>query len=309
MNCNKIDLPLKTEVTHYLKQHQINLNNVICKDELDLQKNVENFVLVDHHVSPYHDKVISVLDHRPYDENSNLNEECAVNIQEVGSCSTVVAEAIKNDVGLAGLKDFKEILRLLYGPIVLDTINFAKDADKVRELDFEMASVIEGILEIDDISATRKTIYEELVAARADVSSLDSLQILSKDLKIISNSNSTYRVAFPGVLVFEYIQMKNAEENVRKFAQREKIDVVMLMGMKPKGNTIERHLGVININSDKTKLYNDILEAVKNMNNPALNLILQKDLNFMNGEFFIQENIKASRKQILPVIKELLESY
>jgi exopolyphosphatase len=307
VNCKKEDLPLKTEVTHWLKKHEIDLDNLICRDEIDIEKRVENFILVDHHVSPFHERVISVLDHRPYDEKSNLGDECAVNIQEVGSCATLVAEAMKTDLGSEGLNNFKDVLHLLYGPIVLDTINFSKEADKVRELDFEMAALIERKLDIGDVTTTRKSLFDELVEARANVGALNSLQVLSKDLKIISNKNSSVRVALPGVLVFDYVNMPNAADNLRAFAERENIDVVMLMGMKPVGNSVERHLGVINIKN--MPLYKDILNTVKSMSNPELRLQFQEHVQFLNGEFFIQENVKASRKQILPVIKELLESY
>lgn len=304
INCKALELPIKTEVVHWLKKHNIDVNNLICRDEIDLNKNVENLVLVDHHVSQYHEKVISVVDHRPYDENSMLDEECAVNIDEVGSCATLVTEIIKSDVGR---NIVKEILELLYGPIVLDTINFSKEAKKVQELDIEMAEFIEDILRIQNPMETRKKLFDELVEARADVSSLDSLQILSKDLKIISNASKSVKVAIPGVHVFEYPEMKNSEENLKIFAERENIDVVMLMGMKPIGNSVQRMIAVINIKNQA--LYDDILKTVKTMKNPELLLVLNADINFMGGEFFHQGNVHASRKQILPVIKELLNRY
>lgn len=286
----------------WLKRNEIELDNLVCRDEIDMNKNVKNLILVDHHVSPHHEKVISVIDHRPYDENSNLIEECAVNINEVGSCATLITEAIKNDLG-SEIGD--EILQILYGPIVLDTINFSTEADKVRELDIEMADFIERILNTENPAEARKKLYDELVAARADISALDSLQLLSKDLKIISNATSSIRVAIPGVgYVFDYVELPNAEENVRIFAERENIDIIMLMGMRPSGNSVERMLGVINIKNEA--LYTEILNTIKTMTNPELKLQHKADINFMGGEFFQQGNVKASRKQILPVIKDLL---
>lgn len=308
INCKKVELPLKTEVTYWLRKHEIELENLICRDEIDVEQKVENFVLVDHHVSQYHEKIISAIDHRLFDKSSQLNEECVVNIQEVGSCATLVAETIKDDLSLDGItEDDKELFHLLYGAIVLDTINFSREADKVRELDFEMAAMIEKLVCFEDVMNTRKRIFDELVEVRADISALDSLQILSKDLKIISNKNSAIRVALPGVNVFQYIDMTNAVESINIFAESEQIDVVVLMGMKPIENTVERQIGVINIKNKP--LYNDILNTVKSMNNPQLQLNFQPNLQFLDGEFFIQENVKASRKQILPVIKKLLEGY
>lgn len=89
-------------------------------------------------------------------------------------------------------------MQLLYGTIVLDTVNFSKEADKARPLDIEIVDEIEKILKIDDPVPSRKRLFDDLVNARSDVNSLNSLQILSKDLKIIYNENNTRVVAIPG---------------------------------------------------------------------------------------------------------------
>lgn len=300
-------MPLKTEVTYWLKEHGIELDSLICNDEINLDSNVENFILVDHHMSPYHKKVVSVLDHRPYDPESMLEDECIVNIQEVGSCATLVLEAIKTDLGIEDMKKNEVLLHFLYGPIILDTINYSIDADKVRELDFEMTDIIERVLKIEDIAGTRQGIFTALVDARADVSSLNSLQILSKDLKIVSNKNSTVKVAMSGLHVFEYPNMIDAAENIKIFAQQESVDVVMFMGMKPINDSVERHLAVIDIKNQI--LYDDIIKTVESMKNPDLKLALNKHIKFLDGKFYNQGNLKASRKQILPVIRNLLQTY
>lgn len=306
INCKKEHLPFKSEVMYWLKKHSIELDSLICKDEINVNS-VENLILVDHHVSPYHEKVVSVLDHRPYDEKSMLNDECIVNIQEVGSCATLVLAAIKTDVGIEDIKKEQSLLHFLYGPIILDTINYSKDADKVRELDFEMTEIIESALSIEDIESTRQDIFKSLVDARSDVSSLNSFQILSKDLKIVSNKNSTVKVAMPGLDVFEYPVMNDAAENIKLFAEQENIDVVMFMGMKPVNNTVERHLAVIDIKNKN--LFDDIIKTIESMKNPDLELVLNDDIKFLDGKFYNQKNVKASRKQILPVIRDLLQTY
>lgn len=246
VNVTRENFPLKTEVTHWLKKHEIDLCNLICRDELQLNE-INSFILVDHHVSPFHDKVISVLDHRPFDKSSQLREDCIINIQDVGSCSTLIVDAIRNDVPNDDLKEeYSDVLKICYGPIVLDTINFSASADKARRLDFEVAEMIEKILNIENHVDHRKKLYEELVEARADISGLDSLQILSKDLKFVSGNG--VRVAIPGIGdVFKYTKMNLAAQNLQIFAETNNVDVVVIMGMIPAGDSIERHLGVVNI--------------------------------------------------------------
>lgn len=111
-------------------------------------------------------------------------------------------DLIRKDVNLDDSKEeYSEVLKLLYGPIVLDTVNFNKDADKAKPLDFEIVETIEKYLNVEFPKEHRKKLFENLVKARSDVSTLNSLQILSKDLKIIhSSSDSNLRVAIPGIL-------------------------------------------------------------------------------------------------------------
>ena len=257
INSSRDDLPLKTEVVFWLKKHGIDIDNLLCRDEIDL-KSVENFVLVDHHVSEFNKKVIAVLDHRPFDELSRLNSDCIVNIQEVGSNGTLVSDAIRKDLCSDAVSDdYKEVFKFCYGPIVLDTINFSPVADKVRPLDIEIGNYIENLLGIGNVEANRKLIYEELVEARADVSTLSPLQVLSKDLKIISNQAGTVKIALPGVIdVFKFIETEDAEDSIRQFAVRENTDVIFLMGMLAVGDSVTRFGGVINIKNQP--LFNEV---------------------------------------------------
>lgn len=245
INASRIDLPLKTEVTHWLKKHQVELDNLLCRDEINLEQ-VTSFALVDHHMSKFREKVITVLDHRPFDSKSNLPSDCCTIISELGSCATLVSEVIRQDQDALTIKEeYEDVFKLLYGAIVLDCINFSKEADKFRLKDFENAEFIDRMFNVEDTTQRRKDLYDELVAARADVSSLDSLQLLSKDLKIVTGEGG--RVAIPGVDVFEFIDMEKAAENVAEFAARENIDVVVLMGLVPVGDSVERFVGFINI--------------------------------------------------------------
>lgn len=257
LNVPRAELPLKTEVVHLLKSHNISLEDLICRDEIDLHKLIEgeelDLILVDHHVSPYRNRVVSVIDHRPFDPKSNLNGNCKNYIIEVGSCATLVTNVIRKDVDLETTQEYNQILRLLYATTILDTINFSKDADKARPLDHEITDFIENYLNIENPLEHRKKLFEELVKARADVNSLNSFQILSKDLKIISNKEGSLRVAIPGypILVKNYIKLPDAEENLKVFADTNNLDVVCLMGMKCVESSCKRDLGIINIKNEE----------------------------------------------------------
>jgi hypothetical protein len=51
-----------------------------------------------------------------------------------------------------------------------------------------------------------------------------------------------------------------------------------------------------------------VIEAVTSMKNPEL-LLEEIQRDFLSGKFYEQKNIKASRKQILPVLKQILGRY
>lgn len=141
------------------------------------------------------DKVIQIFDHRTLDVKNACNpSNCTVKIQDVGSCATLIA----NEIQAFGesFENYADVIGFLRGPIVLDTINFSESADKARPLDIQVNESIERALNLNE--EERSELYNELVRARSDVSSLSALQLLSKDLKIISNDNETSKVAIPG---------------------------------------------------------------------------------------------------------------
>ena len=257
LNIDRIEVSLKTEVVYWLKKNDIDVENLICKDEINNFKDVQHVVLVDHHVSPFHESVVSVLDHRPFDSDSNLGVNCKIQLKEVGSCCTLVIDLIKKDVILNDMKEeYSEVLKLLYAAIVLDTINFSKYADRFRPLDVEIVENIEQYLNIENIEEHRKILFDKLVEARSDISSLNSLQILSKDLKIISNKDNSVRVALSAVLLPEYVLLANAAENLKYFVEKNDIDVISLMSMRTEHDTVTRDFGLVDIKNKQ--LFDDV---------------------------------------------------
>lgn len=154
---------------------------------------VSQFILVDHHNNAkVRDRVIEVIDHRPFDATSALPLQARQTIQEVGSCCTLIANRILcNDP-----QRFADILELLYPVILLDTVNFSVDADKAKELDLSVVNRIEKMRPraVED----RTKIFDDLVAARADISRLNAYEVLWKDLKFVTGSSGR-NVGIPGL--------------------------------------------------------------------------------------------------------------
>lgn len=183
-------------------------------------------------------------------------------------------------------------------PIILDTINFSPEADKARPLDHEVLNQMESILEIRDLSY-RTQLFEELVAARADVSELDSYQILFKDMKLIGNATV---VAVPGypILVQDYVQFANSDSNVLRFAHELNCDILVLMGMKYSDGRVQRDLAIVNVKNPQ--LFSDCRRVLEQ----SLEFEFQQVDTFMGGPIYNQWNIKLSRKQILPMLNKII---
>lgn len=179
-------------------------------------------VLVDHHNLPDEDtylmdSVVKIIDHRPQDERW-LWPGREIHLESVGSCATLVArnlfdkhaEIIDSQISslLRGMQasqqtrwlslnfiriyysDIKLILRYLnviviaifIGPILVDTCNFSKEADRATPVDVEIVESLEkvGLLDLD-----RDKVFNEIVKAKSDISELTIDDLLIKDLKVI----------------------------------------------------------------------------------------------------------------------------
>ncbi|XP_013103083.1 exopolyphosphatase PRUNE1 [Stomoxys calcitrans] len=309
LNICQRDYPIKTEVNYLFGKYGITDELLTFRDEVsdDFLKSCR-FCLVDHHVSPWSDKTVAIYDHRPLDKTALIPEECDLHMHMVGSCATLIADLfIQNEVIH---EEARNVLEMLRGAIVLDTVNFSKEAARATSKDIEICSKLEEILEIGNAVNNRKVLFDDLVRARSDVSSLTAAQLLRKDNKILaSNKDGNMKIAIPGfpMPVKEFITKGNAEKAIREFAMENKCAVVLLMGMfvNPDDNAVHRDIGLINFNNGTTCEF--IKQKLETLTEPNLSLEQLSCCNFMNGSFYKQGNIRATRKHILPVVKSILD--
>ncbi|XP_031625962.1 exopolyphosphatase PRUNE1 [Contarinia nasturtii] len=311
MNINRTNLPLKTEVTYFMQQHSIDIDDLVCCNEVSSELlNVSKFILVDHHIAtgivPAIDRVIKIFDHRPVDpKNAHILSDYATKIQEVGSCATLIADEIRNVEGSFAAQD--DTINFLRGPIVLDTINFSVSADKARPLDIEINKEVEAKLGKNDND--RLKLFNDLVKARSDVSSLTALQLLSKDMKMLSSVDKSKIVAIPGfpILVEDYLQKENVLESLRQFGDERNCDILVLMGMKElTTGGIRRDIAIVTLR--ESELTKKVIEKLTIENREYLQL-QDKHNDLLAVQLFEQQNVKASRKQISPIIQKALNGH
>lgn len=277
-------------------------------------------------------QIIEVIDHRPLTSNAISSADCIINMKMVGSCATLVADVIRTSETSSSLSQYSDVLRLLHGAILLDTLNFSSSADKARPLDIEVFAEIERVISIDQNE--RDQLFRDLVEARRNVACLNAYQLLSKDLKVVSNKDDStvvpicgfpmlVEVSFDGmhnqmdnIIVFnnnfhsqKYIEKNDAYAAIKKFAESHKCDVVVLMGMMEVDvDSIRRDLAVISLSGGN--LGKKIVETLSHCKDPDLMLQEVASTRSFNGMVhYEQRNVKASRKQILPMVQDVLNKY
>ncbi|XP_016948428.1 exopolyphosphatase PRUNE1 [Drosophila biarmipes] len=306
LNIPRRDYPLKTEVGHLFVKCGIAEPVLLFRD--DIPKEVAqdvSVILVDHHVSPLAANVREILDHRPLEDSSSSFKQlpggCEMDIDEaVGSCATLVAQRYLNEkqprsVGVA---------QMLHATIVLDTINFAPAAKRYGPKDVAMVEQLERELNRQDDQ--RSSLFDELVAARADISKLTLTEVLRKDMKILQTDRQVVPLAGMPILVRDFVEKSGAEKAVREFGVESNLLVILGMYVSPADGQVQRDLALISL-SGQSQFVERVRHALMESKDPKLELRPHEvDTRFMGGCFLRQHNVQATRKHILPIVKRAL---
>ncbi|XP_043286357.1 exopolyphosphatase PRUNE1 [Venturia canescens] len=310
MNISEREYRIKTEVVWFLRANGIHSDAITFRNQLDLaglanEKKLE-LTLVDHHALGVEDErlansVVEIIDHRPRDPTCSWPPSLKLTLEPVGSCATLVAHEIltKNPT----LMDAR-IRALLRGPILVDTHNLSAQAARARPLDRE---IIRRLEEPVETVPPREQIYEEILAAKTDVSNLTAEDLLLKDLKVVDE------VALPGfpILVEEFVKLPNALEDVLAFGSRGSFTLVILLGMDLRGEEkIRRDVGIFIPSRTSVEQHHEILSRLMGSDLGLENRVEKKyESSDGNSHAFItfrQTNVRLTRKQIIPIIRSAM---
>lgn len=304
LNIRRSEFPLRTEITYFFGKYGITSDVLVFLDDLDLMEvklaTDLKVTLVDHHVlSPsttdLEESVIQVIDHRPQDGSLPDRVDCTLEL--VGSCCTLVTEALLADEGFA----MDEVsAALLHGTIVTDTINFSPAAGKTTPKDLDMAEKL-GVflpLEVDN-----DTVFQEIKEAKFDLSGLTTEEILQKDLKVVPGDSLMVAMSSVTMEMTDFAAREDFIGSLRQFSADRNVDAVVVLTVSVGDDgSMSRQLGIFSPSRVYREQMADVLNASQS---PSLGL---SPLSSNHEEFlaFEQSNVKASRKQILPVIKGFL---
>ncbi|KAH8396154.1 hypothetical protein KR222_004138, partial [Zaprionus bogoriensis] len=320
LNIPRMDYRLKTEVGHMFRKCAIDEELLLFRDDLPVQLPGDvGVILVDHHVSGLAKHVVQVLDHRPRDNNPDniqqIPSQCELHIEpSVGSCATLVAERYF----AAEEPRSRCVEQLLHATIVLDTINFCERAKRFSARDLQMVEQLQRLLTdeppctVDEAEYKRRrgSLFEELVAARADISALSPSEVLRKDMKLLQSDQ--YKVPLAGLpmLARDFIERPDVEQAIRSFAGDCNLLVILGMYVPPGGQT-QRDIALITL-TGQTLLLERVRLALLNCQTPGLELRAHEEresTNFLGGCYLRQHNVQATRKHILPLVERVLREW
>ncbi|EDV95196.1 exopolyphosphatase PRUNE1 [Drosophila grimshawi] len=315
LNIPRIDYPLKTEVGHMFNKCDINEEMLLFRDDLPNQLASDiDVILVDHHISQLAANVSEILDHRPLEQNAVMQllpAHCVRQIEpEIGSCATLVGERYLAEEQPRSSR----VTQLLHATILLDTINFSSAAKRFCPSDLLMVDQLEQMQQHSDDSSEegnirrRQQLFDELVTARADISKLSLTEVLRKDMKQLQTERHTVPIAGLPMLARDFIEKSDAELAIRQFAAGSNLLVILGMLVPPQtgGGQVQRDVALISLTGQR-QLVERVRLALLESQSPPLQLHPHEvETNFLGGCYLRQHNVQATRKHILPIIKQVL---
>ncbi|KAK9362331.1 hypothetical protein V1504DRAFT_27875 [Lipomyces starkeyi] len=329
LNIPREEVSLRPELHYVLARLRIPESDIICKDEflssIDRSKTDKvDVVLLDHNnlLSDLGDlfgkNVVAILDHHA-DEGLDISADPRI-IAPVGSCTSLVVNYFADYFRLSPDElsvsdEKKDVARLALASILVDTANLTsketqEDKDAVAML---MKIVSSGILGASD---EQEGYYGELMTAKRSIDSFGLRDILRKDYKEWLEDN--------GVRVGISSSVKSLAWTVKKFGWNE-----FKKGIESWAN--ERKLDAFvfmdSFQDPKEGYRRDLLIAVCSEKGDArvrkfvdaaqtefeLEPFSEEDgLGIQNNDeeglwCFKQHNLKASRKQVAPLIRQFMQ--
>ncbi|CAX43832.1 exopolypase, putative [Candida dubliniensis CD36] len=275
-------------------------------------------------------KVVGIIDHHE-DEGQFVDSQPRI-IRTCGSNSSLVFNYFYNEFFKS--KDPKfletqlEAIKLLMGPLLIDTSCMTQ---KVEEPDTAAFSVYQKALAGDEKfiqlfadsgdKDPYANYYSTLKAAKKDVSGFKFVDLLRKDYKQFTFHGGD-KVGFSSVTKsFKWIVANYSKDEIERtfietlegnnidlmiigthFTRKDNGQYTREFGYYYQKSGNEKFDNLYNLAEKKLQLNNDIYGADK------IESTLETLGNRGNFKVFNQGNISASRKQVVPIVKEILEN-
>ncbi|KAM3523568.1 hypothetical protein NHJ13051_005001 [Beauveria bassiana] len=342
-NLPRDDLALRNELVPVLAKADLEASDLITLSELpqELDPKDTEWVLVDHNVltgnlKKYESRVVGCIDHH-VDERAVSVQATPRVIETCGSCMSLVVQHYADawrgllNAKLPSIatnnpasKHLTQLAQVALAPVLIDTINLT-NAAKVRPEDSRAAKLLKTELMHDDPNFDPNAYYEQVTAAKEDLSKLSLRDILRKDYKEWENCGIKLGISC-AVQNFDFLLEKAAAaaaasplgagngpdvllRELRSWAQEQALDIasVMTTSNNNPGGEFQRHLLVWGLTGPGKKA----AERFKKDNTETLNLtqwnggVLDEQ---GSRHAWRQLDLESSRKQVAPLLRDAMES-
>ncbi|KAK9375982.1 uncharacterized protein V1513DRAFT_457671 [Lipomyces chichibuensis] len=329
LNIAREEISLRPELHYALARLRIPESDIICKDEflssIDRSKTDKvDVVLLDHNnlLSDLGDlfgqNVVTVIDHH-VDEGLYSSAEPRI-IAPVGSCTSLVVNYFADYFQLSpnefSVSDEKKgVARLALAPILVDTANLTS---KETQEDRGAVAILMKIISSGTLGASdaQEAYYGELMTAKRSIDSFSLRDILRKDYKEWLENNgvrvgisSSVKSLIWTVKKFGWNEFK---KGIDSWAKERKLDAFVFMDsfQDPKeGYRRDLLVAVCSEKGDaRVRKFVDAAQTEFELEPFSEKDGLGNQNNNDEGvQCFKQRNLKASRKQVAPLIRQFMQ--
>ncbi|GMM31705.1 exopolyphosphatase [Martiniozyma asiatica (nom. inval.)] len=302
INIPKDELKLRKDIDWLLKDMCIDPKDLLYADDLSAlsKKSVIDFVLVDHN-SPqgkvkeifegkeYECNVVGIIDHH-LDEGKFINAKPR-EITVCGSCSTLVMHHFLKTIADIQSQIDDKFISFLLAPLCADTSGLQY---RVEKIDTEIVQKLTQIYPPRAELVTQLT--SQLKVAKENIDGLSVRDLLRKDYKEFSTPHGKMGISSM-VKGFEALQARFSIEEIEQSLDLWKRERDLFLAV------------VMTSFTDNDQFNREIIVYPHNVAKACVSSC-QKELALKNGktfgdfEFFQQQNLKASRKQVAPLLIE-----
>lgn len=316
INIPKADLPLRKDILATLEdEYKVTPDMLFFIEDLRQwrKKNIEiDAVLVDHNEavnesSQLITKVSGIIDHH---EDLKLHLDVKPRIIETcGSCSALVFKYWYSQIG--SLNQMSEMVKLLRGAVMLDTANFKH---KMEKTDVEMWQLYNQISPMDGDEA--KHYFKHLKKLKKDIEGLSLRDVFRKDYKQFEMQTASFgnlKIGISSLVksidwIYKHYQGSSEVGQVCKhFIQEFDIDAMMLMASYSKKDIFKRQVVIVpSTQLSSTQIIPQLIQTIEEpLELKAMSTDeLHAKVNNADLFDFDQLNTNASRKQMVPILKQ-----
>ncbi|CCH61542.1 hypothetical protein TBLA_0E04930 [Henningerozyma blattae CBS 6284] len=316
INIPQSDLILRKDIILSLNRLNISVEDLFFREDLISFKKtnsncIVNAILLDHneipkHTAPYIDNVVGIIDHHA-DSKLYLNANPRI-IKVTGSCTSLIFKYWYEKIQPSTRPLLKNVAPLCLSAAVQDTANFKR---KIEEADLEVAPIYRDLLP----ELQFDLFYNDLNEAKVDIKGLSTIDILRKDYKEFAFPDGKGDDLIVGIasvvknLDWLYVNTNESQskelfiKDCQQYLIDKKLTFLMIMANNRDPKKFERQIAFI---FDK-KMVGNIVDKVIRDVAEYLDLKPFDDSNTKDSYIsFHQLNVKASRKQVAPAIKQAI---